>query len=372
MSGSPLPLNLGGSEDRSARSHEVIVRGSRVVGAAALLVGLAGSILVPAAASASSGCRTTMVVGVRGSGETEARNLGGIAGPIVDALRGRVPAKQKMLSYGLPYPAQAVLDWETVNSVGIAYIKSERRGQNMLRALLKKEKGVDCFVLIGYSQGAQVVGDVLASSSRGLPAAVSRRTTAVLLFGDPRFTAGEPFNQGSATRSGVSGVLGPRVGGDLSIVANRIQSWCRADDLVCQQGAVDVGAHDALAYVKDYLPDAVTFVAEHLHWDATSTSASGPNFEPFAGVWYSHQASFTIRPDGHGELFAQALGARVTFTLTSARVGVARGVVDSTSSPTLYPTGEITVTLLPGDQARLDPYGTTGCGPNASASACGG
>jgi hypothetical protein len=117
---------------------------------------------------------------------------------------------------------------------------------------------------MGYSQGANVVGDALAGRSvraraagrPAIPAALSGRVAAVLLFGDPTFTAGEDFNVGDGTRNGVF----PRGAGGLDAFADRTQSFCNRNDRFCQ-GGTSLAAH--LDYNK-FLDDATEFVAAQL------------------------------------------------------------------------------------------------------------
>ena len=99
------------------------------------------------------------------------------------------------------------------------------------------------FVLLGYSQGAWVIGDALAGGGGGVAPRVSatlgQRIAAIVFYGDPRFTAGEPYNRGTHLE-GVSGVI-PREPGGLATYAKRIRSYCDSDDTVCQSGATGQG-----------------------------------------------------------------------------------------------------------------------------------
>jgi Cutinase len=88
-------------------------------------------------------------------------------------------------------------------------------------------------VLLGLSQGAQVIGNVLdKTTSPQLSSAAKARIYAVGLFGDPRFRSGESFNTGTMV-AGQNGVW-PRTSGNLSSFASRIRSLCLAHDAMCQ------------------------------------------------------------------------------------------------------------------------------------------
>jgi hypothetical protein len=96
-------------------------------------------------------------------------------------------------------------------------------------------------------------GERLAGRDAGeLSAAASERISAVVLFGNPRFTAGEPFNAGTF-EPGVDGVS-PRKKGALADYASRMRDYCAAGDLACQniEGA-SVEAH--VAYFANRMPD---------------------------------------------------------------------------------------------------------------------
>ncbi len=106
------------------------------------------------------------------------------------------------------------------------------------------------FVLVGYSQGANVVDNSIGISSAGavvgspivatLPAAVEPKVAAVLLFGNP------------------IRALGKSVTGTYQ---SRTLDLCAQGDPVCENGGGDVGAH--LSY-RDDAEEAATFAAGRL------------------------------------------------------------------------------------------------------------
>src|SRR4051794_26816348 len=91
-------------------------------------------------------------------------------------------------------------------------------------------------VLAGYSQAAQAVGDTIAGAGRrggpAVDAAAIDRVAAITLFGDPAFTAGEPFNAADRNRNGVFSRGRCR----LDAVADRTRSLCNQGDSFCQNG----------------------------------------------------------------------------------------------------------------------------------------
>ncbi|SCO78504.1 related to acetylxylan esterase precursor [Fusarium oxysporum] len=117
-------------------------------------------------------------------------------------------------------------------------------------------------VLSGYSQGAQLIGDILgggggqslgctqqsnsalnpATSPGNKSKSFSLILAAALFFGDPRHAANQAYNTGTgASRNGIN----PRKGAQLTSLnrfSNKIRSWCLAGDNVCAQGT-DPNAH---------------------------------------------------------------------------------------------------------------------------------
>jgi cutinase len=103
------------------------------------------------------------------------------------------------------------------------------------------------FVLVGYSQGANVVDNSIGISSAGavvgspivatIPAALEPRVAAVLLFGNPIRAIGKS----------VTGVY-----------QSRTMDFCAAGDPICESGGGDVGAH--LSY-RDDADAAAAFAA---------------------------------------------------------------------------------------------------------------
>merc|ERR1711939_328025 len=113
-------------------------------------------------------------------------------------------------------------------------------------------------VLSGYSQGANVVGDIIAGGGGGGSACASTapldpssdavcQIAAVMLFGDPRHTANAAYNAGT----GVAGVGEfPRTAEQLERLnsyAGELRSWCARDDPNC---AKDLGLNTVEAHTN--------------------------------------------------------------------------------------------------------------------------
>ncbi|KAJ5117366.1 cutinase [Penicillium atrosanguineum] len=96
-------------------------------------------------------------------------------------------------------------------------------------------------VLLGYSQGAQIILDALCGSGstalggNGEPTITTSEganIAAIVGYGDPGHVAGESWDQGTATIDGI--YARPR--GACKAWANVIHSWCNYGDPYCASG----------------------------------------------------------------------------------------------------------------------------------------
>ncbi|WP_052314514.1 cutinase family protein [Nocardia thailandica] len=210
----------------------------------ALVLAAAAPALTAAPATAAPSCADVHVVAARGTNEpggTFSRyHLGTVVGNPVyaavdDALRRSTDA------YRVEYPASL----EQPASV-------QQGNRDLVDHVVARAAACpdQKFVLVGYSQGANVVDNALGVSSEGakvggpivatLPAALAPRIAAILLFGNP-------------IRE-----LGRSVTGDY---AERTFDVCNDNDPVCDPDGTDWNVH--LQY-KRHADDAAAFVAARL------------------------------------------------------------------------------------------------------------
>ncbi|WP_436534803.1 cutinase family protein [Actinoplanes sp. HUAS TT8] len=117
-------------------------------------------------------------------------------------------------------------------------------------------------VVMGYSQGAHVIGDVLAGTGRvagftqsaAISTGVSDKVVAVILMGDPRYVPGKSFNAGT---SQTRGLFARGEDASLDAFTGRTQSYCDTGDTFCASGA-SVAVH--LSYTRKYNNVAEKFV----------------------------------------------------------------------------------------------------------------
>ncbi|GME52458.1 carbohydrate esterase family 5 protein [Neofusicoccum parvum] len=146
-------------------------------------------------------CATGLhIIAARASGENPGP---GIIGAVAQSIISRVPGSDLD---SVVYPA-------SINNVE-DYSNSEHQGVVAMTKLVQ-DYVTACpntkIALLGYSQGAEVVGDVLCGSSEDispktapLGTQYSKSIIAAISMGSPAHVAGQPYNQGTSTRSGVS------------------------------------------------------------------------------------------------------------------------------------------------------------------------
>jgi hypothetical protein len=218
--------------------------------------------------SPSSGCPSYMVIDSRGSGEAA-----GIISPPGKAFAAEFetlhrPARIAVLAN--PYPAVSILGgWrEVLNLLGAklgigplgAYHGSVVAGEKWLQSNIAFETGT-CpstkLLLTGYSQGAQVTGDVY---QRDISSVERQHILAVVLFGDPYFDSSDSANdRGNFAHDGRGGILGVRRSfhGD-----SRVVSYCHLHDPICQHPTIVGFLKYHLKQHTNYTPDGVA-AAKH-------------------------------------------------------------------------------------------------------------
>jgi len=197
---------------------------------------LVAALLVPSVGQ-PAGCSDVLVIGVRGSGQT---GYGQQVGGTVDALVYAIASSGRTVSdVALDYPAISVSDSFGLVLLNGEYDASVRRGVETLRAELAAETvrcGRTDIVLIGYSQGAQVIKWALSGS---VPVV---RIAAVVLLADPTRDPSQPgvfrIGNSSTERGGSFGELAlPEYLRPVTV------DVCARGDAVCERGEFAIGTH---------------------------------------------------------------------------------------------------------------------------------
>lgn len=200
-----------------------------------LIVGLVSLLLVPLTAPTS--CSDVYIVGIRGSGQS---GFGEQVGSVIESLAPAIGVTGRSVSEeALDYPAISVSDSFGLVLFNGAYDRSVAAGVAALDARLRAI-GNECpgseIVLVGYSQGAQVIKERFANAEP------RSRVSAVVLLADPtRSRMGT-----SMIRLGDPSVDADGAFGAIDLphhVAAVAVDVCAEGDGVCEQGRRNLLAH---------------------------------------------------------------------------------------------------------------------------------
>ena len=149
--------------------------------------------------STTTDCSDVHIIVDRATGEEPSQ---GVIGTLATLISERIPG---VTVEWVDYPA-VLMPYDQSTDTGIRMTKDSIRSYADKCANAK-------IVLLGYSQGAQVVGDVLCGGGGAiglgpltdpLEEEYQKRVVAAVQMGDPRFMANEPWDAGTSNTNGVS------------------------------------------------------------------------------------------------------------------------------------------------------------------------
>ncbi|MDV6277543.1 cutinase family protein [Rhodococcus erythropolis] len=193
---------------------------------AALVAGLAAPLLANAAPPAASGC--TRYIGVFAPGTTETRADADPSKPA--GMLGQVGRKLEAM-YGPntfraiypSYPAEAFLQ------SGMTYSASKTAGDQAMATAMEQCPNSK-FVIGGYSQGAQVAGDVAVTIGAGSGPVPAASVLAAVMLANPKLgTAG---SQVVGPKLDGQGIAGPAAEG-YGALSGRVFDICHPEDKYC-------------------------------------------------------------------------------------------------------------------------------------------
>lgn len=199
-------------------------------------------------------CSRFLVITARGTGEP---NKGQLLSPVGRAISKALP--DQVTIFNLDYPADT--DVNEGGTLGVRLLLDTLRVQ--------RDACPDQYVaLLGYSQGALVIGDALSPPEGRLVGGTvgelsdetAARILAVVLYGNPRFTGTERYDVGTFDVT-IGGIL-PRAEGMLEPFADRIRDFCVAGDFICQN-SLDLDETGHVTYFKNGMQqEGADFVLE--------------------------------------------------------------------------------------------------------------
>jgi hypothetical protein len=192
-------------------------------------------------------CPTIKLVGLRGTDDNDGPpGLGKVVGAFGKALQDNGvlgPFATIPIAYGAVPVNKDIFDRPT-------YDESVAGGIDILASVLTNDPCIrkSRYVLAGYSQGAQVIGDAI---EKGRLNGIKERIAATVLFGDPKFDSSMTDVAFKSTFSNypiAHGVISGRAKRNL-FAGYRMRSFCRFRDVVCQRDlprffAGDFRAHE--------------------------------------------------------------------------------------------------------------------------------
>ncbi|MFI6867041.1 cutinase family protein [Nocardia sp. NPDC050406] len=194
-------------------------------------------------AEAAPDCPDMNVIAVPGTWETSREESSqGMLSLVTRGLPGSV--RTDYVSY-----AATALPWE-----GEVYGLSKRDGINTARGMIA-QMAARCpatrFALIGYSQGADVAGDLAAEIGTGLGVVPPDRVAAVGLLSDPRRSVTDMLVGPPVPGAGAGGA---RVGG-FGWLTPKVRTFCADGDLYCSVPSDDLAGRFAGFFTQLSAPD---------------------------------------------------------------------------------------------------------------------
>ncbi|UTX54530.1 cutinase family protein [Leucobacter aridicollis] len=201
-------------------------------------------------------CTPYLIVTARGTGEPSRKQL---LGPVARAIEEARP--DETLRLDLDYPADT-----EINAGATLGARTLIDTLNVQAKACPEQRTI----LLGYSQGALVIGDALAAPDARLVGATvgevteaaADRVLAIVLYGNPRFVGADPTGYGSFSPD-VNGLL-PRPPGSFSQYEGRMRDYCVDDDFICQSTlSVEEAGHVAY-YDNGMQADGAAYVITRL------------------------------------------------------------------------------------------------------------
>lgn len=256
-------------------------------------------------------------------------------------------------------------------------------------------------VISGYSQGAQVVGDIIGGGSGtffqdcmttpspnlDVNSELGKKIVAVTLFGNTRHTANQPYNQLSGAPD--NGIF-PRPAYQLANLAtwtSKFHDYCVAEDPICAQGDVvadhlnyfDIYTDLAASWIKSQIAAADVVVSSTVVSPSSTFTSVATTDKVVPTTWaYSNNtavasaitASASLSSIQSGVLAIPTVAAESTVTVTVSCASVDTSAIASYTS-VWAATAQVTQSVGPSVTAGSG-ASTTGSSGSKSSSAANG
>lgn len=219
-----------------------IRRTGLAIGVAMSVSALVGSVGLQGSASAGPvatgwGCANTQVVAVPGTWETSPSNNPRTPVGLLKELTNNLDNRSASINY-IPYTARMLDTHTMIDSWNAGFQETNRAIATLAEQCPRSD-----FVIIGFSQGAGIAGDVLTNIGQGTGPIDAKKVTRGALYSDPLRSPGAPTPPVTDDRGAApgGGVLGVRSIPDFGDLKSRVFSFCTPGDPICsidQRGTI--------------------------------------------------------------------------------------------------------------------------------------
>ncbi|KAJ3296965.1 hypothetical protein HK104_001010 [Borealophlyctis nickersoniae] len=213
----------------------------------ALLAHIATSAPTPQLEAGDNACSPVEILSARGTTEPQSGSL--VMASVINNIQDKVPGTTL---YNVVYPANT-------DFVGGPIIGSK----DLLDHLTERAKTCanQTYVLMGYSQGALVLGRSFGPIAAGKAGADTfDRIKAVIMFGNPNFNPTSPAADGSAAGVGLKKLVASSV---PDAFLEKTKDFCNQGDPICTATGANILVH-ALYGISPQSRDAAAFAVEKL------------------------------------------------------------------------------------------------------------
>lgn len=232
------------AQTRVRRGHLILATLALIISALATLAA------TPPASAQPSWCRAWAFIGVPGSNQGVQHHPDDPWGPQIASIRSNFVTERgtdNVMKFPIDYPA-VIGSWDNIqygNSVAAGVAETKR-----VMTYVTETCPDAYIVLAGYSQGADVAGQVINTAGFGPRAKVYR----VALIGHPRYNDTSPV---SVPVGGSRADVGPGLLGAKSWDAyalTKVKDVCIEDDIVCDR--FEIGGDTHSTYTSRLFPGA--------------------------------------------------------------------------------------------------------------------
>lgn len=200
-----------------------------VIASALIAVGSAVGIGTASAGPVSTGwgCANSQIIAVPGTWETNPTNNPRTPVGLLKEVTDHLDNRSASINY-IPYTARMVDTSKMIDSWNAGFQETNRA-----IAQLADKCPRSTFALLGFSQGAGIMGDVATNIGQGTGPIPANKVERVALISDPLRSPGSKMATGQDGYTSGGGILGVRSTPDFGALADRVLNQCGKGDYIC-------------------------------------------------------------------------------------------------------------------------------------------